>query len=43
MLRHQAELAKHFYAQMMADAAASQFLSHDQVKNRLNGALQRWL
>jgi diguanylate cyclase len=41
--RHQAELAGYFYEQMLADEAASQFLSHDEVKLRLDGALQRWL
>lgn len=40
---HQAELAGNFYERMLADEAASQFLSHDEVKTRLDGALQRWL
>jgi len=40
---HQGELAGYFYERMLADEGASQFLSHDEVKSRLNGALQRWL
>ncbi|WP_454256607.1 diguanylate cyclase [Pseudomonas sp. Marseille-Q8238] len=40
---HQVELATHFYTQMLADSAASHYLSHEQVKTRLSGSLQRWL
>ena len=40
---HQADLAGYFYERMLADEAASQFLSHDEVKTRLDGSLQRWL
>lgn len=40
---HQVELATHFYTQMLADPVASHYLSHEQVKTRLSGSLQRWL
>lgn len=36
-------LASLFYEQMLADPAASALLSHDQVKTRLHGSLQRWI
>ncbi len=31
-----AELARYFYAQMLADPQSAMFLSHDQVKTRLS-------
>lgn len=41
--QHREELASYFYAQMLTDAAASQYLSHEQVKQRLNPSMQRWI
>ena len=40
---HKADLAGHFYAQMLADPEANAFLSHDEVKTRLNSSMQRWI
>lgn len=37
------ELAVQFYAALMEDPRASRFLDHDQVRNRLQPAMQRWL
>lgn len=36
-------LAGHFYRELMADERANRFLDHDQVRDRLQPALQRWL
>lgn len=41
--RHRAELAAHFYANMLADPDASVFLSHEEVKIRLSKSMQNWL
>lgn len=41
--RHQAKLATHFYEHMLGDPTASQFLSHDQVRERLHASMQRWV
>lgn len=41
--QHAEEMATHFYAYMLQDPAASQFLSHDQVKTRLHPSMQNWL
>lgn len=41
--RHSTELAAVFYQQMLTDPAASQFLSHEQVKTRLNASMAQWL
>ena len=38
-----AELAAHFYAVLMQEPRSNRFLDHDQVRNRLQPALQRWL
>ena len=38
-----AELARYFYAQMLADPQSAMFLSHDQVKTRLSASMQRWV
>jgi diguanylate cyclase len=38
-----AELAEHFYSQMLADPHSASFLSHDQVKNRLGKSMQKWI
>lgn len=40
---HREELAGFFYEQMLDDAAASHFLTHEQVKQRLNPSMQRWI
>ena len=40
---HAAELAAHFYKVMMNDARASRSMSHDQVRVRLQPAMQRWV
>lgn len=40
---HAEEMATHFYAYMLQDPAASQFLSHDQVKTRLHASMQKWM
>lgn len=37
------QLAGHFYNTMLADRAASAFLSNDDVHNRLHFSMQRWL
>ncbi|WP_027896295.1 diguanylate cyclase [Zestomonas thermotolerans] len=39
----QAELAEHFYTQMLADPEASQYLSHERVRDHLSSSLQRWV
>ena len=36
-------LAVHFYEVLMSDSRANRFLDNDQVRNRLQPALQRWL
>lgn len=41
--RHSAELARGFYEVMMADAEATQFLSHEAVQTRLKPSIQRWM
>lgn len=41
--QHHDALATHFYEQMLQNAGASQFLSHDQVKTRLHGSMGRWV
>lgn len=41
--KNSSELARYFYASMLNDHDASTFLSHDEVKTRLNKSLQRWL
>ena len=38
-----ASLARHFYAVLMDDSRANRFLDHEQVRHRLQPALQRWL
>ncbi|MET4001029.1 diguanylate cyclase [Marinobacterium sp. MBR-109] len=40
---HSASLSEHFYREMLADPAASQFLSNDEVQNRLGQSMQRWV
>ncbi|HBT58798.1 MAG TPA: diguanylate cyclase, partial [Pseudomonas sp.] len=35
-IRHAVDLTETFYSEMMADPAASLFLSHDQVQGRLS-------
>ncbi len=40
---HAEDLASHFYREMLQDAHASVFLSHDQVKTRLHASMQRWI
>ncbi|SEJ38461.1 diguanylate cyclase [Azotobacter beijerinckii] len=40
---HQAVLAGYFYAQMLQDEEAMLFLTHEQVKSRLQGTLQQWI
>ena len=40
---HQQPLAQRFYDAMMEDAAAAQFLSHDQVQSRLHKSMQLWV
>ncbi len=40
---HREVLADHFYQQMLQDPAASKLLSHEQVKDRLHGSMQRWV
>jgi diguanylate cyclase len=40
---HAAELAAHFYKVMLNDTRASRSLSHDQVRVRLQPAMQRWV
>ncbi len=41
--RHAQALAAHFYKVMMNDKRASRSLSHDQVRVRLQPAMQRWV
>ncbi len=41
--KHQEALASHFYKEMLLDAVASQFLTHDQVKDRLHSSMKRWI
>jgi diguanylate cyclase len=43
VLAHCAYFADHFYRAMMEDPNASLFLSNDQVGQRLNPPMQRWL
>src|SRR5690606_28940479 len=38
-----AELAEHFYTQMLAHPHSASFLSHEQVKNRLGKSMQSWI
>lgn len=38
-----ADFADRFYAALLDDPRAARFLSHDQVRERLHPALQRWL
>jgi diguanylate cyclase len=38
-----ASLAQHFYSVLMDDPRANRFLDHDQVRDRLQPALQKWL
>ncbi|MFC0281495.1 diguanylate cyclase [Falsigemmobacter intermedius] len=38
-----AELVERFYAELEKDADAREFLSQDLIRDRLSGALQRWL
>lgn len=40
---HQTTLATCFYQQMLQDAVVSQFLSHQQVQERLHSSMQRWI
>lgn len=40
---HAAALTQVFYQQMLTDETARQFLSHDQVKNRLSASMELWL
>ena len=42
-VRHQADLANHFYTAMLQHAEAVLFLSHDEVKNRLSRSMQNWV
>ena len=42
-IRHAVDLTETFYSEMMADPAASLFLSHDQVQDRLSLSMRRWL
>ncbi|MCF7200683.1 GGDEF domain-containing protein [Pseudomonas oligotrophica] len=41
--RQSAELARYFYAQMLADPQSALFLNHEQVKTRLSQSMQRWV
>lgn len=40
---HSADLAEGFYAEMMADAEAALYLSHDAVQTRLKPSIRRWM
>ncbi len=40
---HAPELAAHFYKVMLNDSRASRSMSHDQVRERLQPAMQRWV
>lgn len=42
-IRHRQELADHFYAAMLQHGEAATLLSHDEVKNRLNSSMQKWI
>ena len=42
-IRHAVDLTETFYSEMMADPAASLFLSHDQVQGRLSLSMRHWL
>lgn len=42
-IRHAVDLTETFYSEMMADPAASLFLSHNQVQGRLSQSMRRWL
>ena len=41
--RHKTELASQFYVAMMQHREAAQFLSHEEVHNRLNRSMQDWI
>lgn len=41
--QHAPELAKSFYKHMLEDTTAAQFLSHEQVQERLSNSMQRWI
>ena len=41
--QHAPQLAASFYKHMLEDLTAAQFLSHDQVQERLSGSMQRWV
>ena len=41
--QHAPELAQSFYAHMLEDPSAAQFLSNEQVQNRLSGSMQNWI
>ena len=40
---HAVVLAQSFYKHMLEDLTAAQFLSHEQVQERLSGSMQRWI
>ncbi|MDY0249818.1 MAG: diguanylate cyclase [Pseudomonas sp.] len=41
--QHAPELAKSFYKHMLEDSVAAQFLSNEQVQERLSDSMQRWI
>lgn len=41
--QHAPELAQSFYKHMLNDTVAAQFLSHEQVQERLSSSMQRWI
>ncbi|NLC99430.1 MAG: diguanylate cyclase [Gammaproteobacteria bacterium] len=41
--QHAPELAQSFYKTMLDDLTAAQFLSNDQVQERLSGSMQQWI
>ncbi|MDR9425160.1 MAG: diguanylate cyclase [Marinobacter sp.] len=41
--QHAVSLSEHFYREMLEDPGASQFLSNDEVQNRLGSSMQRWI
>lgn len=41
--QHSSDFAEHFYTTMLKDPHASLFLSNEQVQQRLNPSMQRWL
>lgn len=41
--QHAPELAQSFYTTMLDDLTAAQFLSNDQVQERLSGSMQQWI